>query len=102
MLALALGAGAPFAFMVGCRALIGIVQILPITVGGLGTRDAILLLTLPLAGITRETALALGFTSFLWNLAFHFSGSFFWLRRPVPLRGLRAMKEDVFLSRPGG
>lgn len=86
--ALGLDISVPFAF--ACRALIGVVQLAPVTVGGLGTREAVLILTFPLAGLSREAAVALGFLSFLWNMIFHLSGVASWLREPISYkRGMR-------------
>jgi uncharacterized protein (TIRG00374 family) len=92
VLGMALGVGMSIPFALACRALIGLVSIIPVTIGGLGTREAVLLLTLPVAGFSRESAMALGFLSFLWNIAFHFSGVVFWLLEPVPYRSLLQFK----------
>ena len=96
ILALAMGIQLPFGFTVACMALIGIVNIIPITVSGLGTRDAILLLTLPLAGYSREAALALGLTAFLWATVFKFSGIIFWLKNPLPTEAFVSLKKKFF------
>jgi len=95
VLAVALHLNVTFPLMVGCRALIGIVNIIPITVSGLGTRDAVLLLALPLAGVSREAALALGFVAFSWGVCSHFSGVFFWLKRPLPAKEIIAIKNKL-------
>lgn len=83
LLAKALGLNMTISFAFACRALIGLVQVVPVTVGGLGTREAVLLLTLPLAGFSKEAAFSLGFVSFLWNSLFHLSGVLFWLIEPL-------------------
>lgn len=83
VLAQALGLNLSVAFAFACRALIGLVQVVPVTIGGLGTREGVLMLAFPVAGFSREAALAVGFLSFLWNVAFHLSGIFCWLREPV-------------------
>ena len=84
LLALSLNIHIHFGFIVACRSLIGIANIIPITINGLGTRDAILLITLPLAGVSKEAAIALSFISFLWIICFKFMGIVFWLKRPIP------------------
>lgn len=86
LLALSLNINVTFGFMVACRALIGIVNVVPVTVNGLGTRDAILLFTFPLINASSEAAVALSFLAFLWILCFRFSGIFFWLKNPLPVR----------------
>lgn len=96
VLAIALGIKLSFGFTVACLALIGIANILPITVNGLGTRDAILLFALPLAGFSKEAAIALGFTAFLWSAAFKCSGVIFWLKNPLPTKAILSLKKKLF------
>ena len=92
LLAISLNIFVDFGLIVACRALIGIVNVIPISISGLGTRDAILLLTLPLSGVPKEAAIALGFAAFLWTLCSKFSGIVFWLKQPLPSNSIRAMK----------
>ena len=92
LLAISLNIYVDFGLIVACRALIGIVNVIPISISGLGTRDAILLLTLPLSGVPKEAAIALGFAAFLWTLCSKFSGIVFWLKHPLPSDSIRAMK----------
>lgn len=86
LLAVSLNIYVGFGFMVACRALIGIVNIVPITINGLGTRDAVLLLALPLANVSKEAAVALSCLMFLWLIITKFSGIFFWLKHPLPAK----------------
>ena len=88
ILALALGINVGFGLIVACRAVIGIVNVIPISISGLGTRDAVLLMTLPLAGVSKEAAIALGLLAFVWTMGSKFSGIFFWLKRPLPSRSI--------------
>ena len=94
-LAIALGLDLSFGLIVACRALIGIVNVIPISISGLGTRDAVLLMTLPLAGVSKEAAVALGFLAFLWTIGSKFSGVLFWLKRPLPPVRIMAMKDKI-------
>lgn len=95
ILAISLDIYTSFGLIVACRALIGIVNVIPVTISGLGTRDAILLLTLPLVGVSKEAALALGVIAFLWTICSKFSGIVFWLRRPLPAGSILAIKEKL-------
>ncbi|MCF8052201.1 MAG: flippase-like domain-containing protein [Desulfobacterales bacterium] len=81
VLALSLGLNVSFLLMVACRSLVGIVNIVPVSISGLGTRDAVLLLILPLWGITSEAAVALGFLAFLWTVFTKLTGVVFWIKR---------------------
>jgi uncharacterized protein (TIRG00374 family) len=95
VLAISLNISASFGLILAVRAIIGIVNIIPITISGLGTRDGILLLTLPLVGVTKEAAIALGLLAFLWTICSKFSGIFFWLKRPLPLSSFRDIREKL-------
>ena len=96
IIAHAIGISVSFAFMIACTGLIGLANIIPISIHGLGIRDAIFLLTLPLIGYSREAALALGFAVFLWTILFKLSGIYYWLKSPLPLKGLAAIKGRFF------
>lgn len=95
LLAISLDIPVSFGFIIACRALIGIVNVIPVTINGLGTRDSILLLTLPLLGVPKEAAIALGLVAFLWVICSKFSGVVFWLKRPLPTSSLLAIKEKL-------
>ena len=95
VLAISLNISANFGLVVAVRAIIGIVNIIPVTISGLGTRDGILLLTLPLAGVSKEAAIALGLLAFLWTICSKFSGILFWLKRPLPLSSVRGIREKL-------
>jgi len=96
IIAHAIGLSVSFALMIACTGLIGLANIIPISVHGLGVRDAVLLLTLPLIGYSREVALALGFAVFLWTILFKLSGIYYWITSPLPLKGLEAIKQKFF------
>jgi len=102
LLARAMGLGITLPFAFACRALIGLVQVIPVTIGGLGTREAVLVLTFPLAGFSPEAAVALGFLLFLWNIIFHFSGVVFWLNDPVSYRASFGKPEELGVSAERG
>ena len=93
ILAVSLGVKVGFGLIVACRAVIGIVNVIPISISGLGTRDAVLLMTLPLAGVSKEAAIALGLLAFVWTIGSKFSGIFFWLKRPLPSRNILDSKD---------
>jgi len=92
LLAFSLHIHVSFALIFACRALIGVLNIIPVSISGLGTRDALLLLVLPTAGVSPESAIALGLTAFLWTLFSKFSGIVFWIKNPLPLNRLRSFR----------
>jgi uncharacterized protein (TIRG00374 family) len=93
LLALALNIDVGFGLIVACRALFGVINVIPISLSGLGTREAILLPALSLSGISKELALALGFVAFLLTLCSKFTGILFWLQRPLPLNVIKSIIE---------
>ncbi len=95
ILAVALGINVGFGLMVACRAVIGIVNVIPISISGLGTRDAVLLMTLPLVDVSKEAAIALGLLAFVWTMGSKFSGLFFWLKSPLPPRSILDSKDKA-------
>lgn len=94
LLAISLNITVSFILIIACRALIGIVNAIPVSINGLGTRDAILLFALPLAGVSNEAAIALGFVAFLWTIGSKFSGVIFWFKNPLPISSVRSPKKN--------
>jgi uncharacterized protein (TIRG00374 family) len=95
LLAISLKITVSFFLILACRALIGIVNAIPVSINGLGTRDAILLFALPLAGVSKEAAIALGFIAFLWTIGSKFTGVIFWFKHPLPTSAIRSEKEKL-------
>jgi uncharacterized protein (TIRG00374 family) len=93
LLAISLNITVNFIFIIACRALIGIVNAIPVSINGLGTRDAILLVALPLVGVSKEAAIALGFVAFLWTIGSKSSGVIFWLKHPLPTSEIFSIKD---------
>lgn len=95
LLALSLMIPITFGMIFGARALIGMANIIPITINGLGTRDAILIMIFSLTGLAPESALALGLFAFLWACAFTFSGVLFFLWRPLPRETMASFRNNL-------
>jgi len=64
------------------------INVLPISINGLGTRDAFLVLTLPLLGVDRDLALAYSLTFLLLFVANTLMSLPFWLRGATPMTTL--------------
>jgi uncharacterized protein (TIRG00374 family) len=95
LLAISLNINVSFILIIACRALIGVVNAIPVSINGLGTRDAVLLFALPLAGVSKEAAITLGFVAFLWTIGSKFSGVIFWFKHPLPSGGIRSIKDKL-------
>jgi uncharacterized protein (TIRG00374 family) len=100
VLALALDIQITYLQALACRALIGIVNFIPISNSGLGTRDAVLLLVLPLWGVSVDAALALGLTAFVWTIFTKAAGIVFWFQQPLPIQAFLDARHNLFKKRP--
>lgn len=66
--------------------LVVIIELIPVSISGVGTRDAFLIFVLGLIGIGKESAIAF---SLLYLLTYWFLGLigfFFWVKEPVKLK----------------
>jgi uncharacterized protein (TIRG00374 family) len=88
LLALSIGITLDFTFFVIVIPIISLLDLLPISISGIGTRDAALIFLFGLQGISAEAAVAFSllylFMSY-WLIAL--VGAFFWIRNPVPMGG---------------
>lgn len=81
-LAAALSISADIVQLIGAYALAAIASLLPISVAGIGTRDAVLVVTFGLAGISSESAVAFSTSILLIYLVQGCLSLPFWIRQP--------------------
>jgi uncharacterized membrane protein YbhN (UPF0104 family) len=83
-LAQALQLSLPFTYLAFCLAAINLIALLPISISGLGTRDAVFILLLGKIGISPERALGLSLLFLVtFNLAGVVVGMLAWYLRPI-------------------
>jgi len=82
-LALNLNVSPWFIFLI--MPLVLLVEILPISFSGLGTRDATMILFFTLVGLSREAAVSFSLLMLITNYVFGLPGFLFWLKDPLPL-----------------
>jgi len=86
LLALSIGINLDFTFFVVVIPIISLLDLLPVSISGIGTRDAALIFLFGLQDISAEAAVAFSllylFMSY-WLIAL--IGALFWIRNPVPL-----------------
>ena len=95
LLAVSLGIPLSFPATVAIMSLVGIIVSLPLSIGGLGTREATMVAAFSLIGLPAPQALAFSFLIFLVGLAWRSVGVVGWLRRPL---GLSALKLNLSSS----
>ncbi len=83
LLAKSLGIQVNYAYVVISMSVAALAAILPVSIAGVGTRDATLLLMLGSLGVARETIIAYSTLNFLANLALIAICAPFWFRRPI-------------------
>jgi uncharacterized protein (TIRG00374 family) len=85
LIARSLGLHPDFVFFAGVIALVSLLDVLPISVAGIGTRDAALVLLLAQVGIDAETAVSFSFLYFLIGyVAIAIIGGILFTRQPLP------------------
>jgi glycosyltransferase 2 family protein len=89
LLAMSLGIPISFPATVAIMSLVGIIVSLPLSIGGLGTREATMVAAFSLIGLPAPQALAFSFLIFLVGLAWRSVGVVGWLRRPLGLSALK-------------
>ncbi len=83
-IAYVLGLPLNFLEIVGVLSAATFINVLPISINGLGTRDAFLVLTLPLLGVDRDLALAYSLTFLIVFIANTLMALPFWIRGHTP------------------
>lgn len=85
VLALAIGIDIPFFYLVACVSLSAVITLLPISISGIGTRDALLIFLFTNIGLSSESAVAFSMM-ILGVYAFNgVIGLFAWLKHPMEL-----------------
>jgi hypothetical protein len=87
IMALAVGLKLDYPFLLAMMSLAVIIEIIPVSVSGVGTRDAFFVLALGIVGVSPETAI--GFSIIYMVLGYWVNGLIglmFWLRDPVNIR----------------
>lgn len=69
-----------------CISMSAVVSLVPITISGVGTRDATLLIVFSRIGLSAEYAIALSIIVLLIHIICGIIGAFAWFRRPLPIK----------------
>lgn len=92
LLAEALGVRASIVLLAAAAALVVLVVMLPVSIAGLGSREAVLVLLFTAAGEPKEQAVALGLLLFAVGIVARMPGALGWLRRS---RGAHTAASDA-------
>ena len=81
-LALSLDIKMTFITLSACLSVVALIQMIPITIFGVGTRDLTLIYLFPLLGFSNEAALSFSFLLLVFVLMHSFLGLILWLKFP--------------------
>lgn len=85
LLILALSLHIPFLYFIALSSLVAIMQHIPISFNGIGTRETTMILVFAVLGETKESALAMSALILLWLLASNLLAGIAWMMRPLKL-----------------
>jgi len=85
LLALSLNISLNFLFLLPMTAAANAADLLPISINGLGTRDAIFIFFLSFIGVTPEKSMALSILQLYIVFSMAIIGLIFWLKKPIPI-----------------
>ena len=85
LLAMAMGVNINYFTLFMIMPTVILVEILPISFSGLGTRDATLILFFSFVGLSASAAVALSLTILMFSYIYSLAGLFIWMRNPIKL-----------------
>ena len=96
LLALSIDINIPFLYLATCVSISAVITLIPISISGIGTRDATLIILFSYLGLSKESAIAF---SVMILIMFAFNGLIgliAWLKRPISINinSLRDIKGD--------
>lgn len=87
LIASSLGIKIAFFYLAFCASVANIISFIPISIAGIGTRDAILIFLFSGLGLSKESAISYSLLFlFVVFITVGIMGSFAWFRRPLPLK----------------
>ncbi len=85
LIAKAMGVGINYFILFMILPTVILVEILPISFSGLGTRDATLILFFSFVGLTKDAAVALSLSILMFSYIYSLVGLAVWIRKPIKL-----------------
>ena len=86
LLALSIDISIPFLYLATCVSISAVVTLIPISISGIGTRDATLIILFSYLGLSKESAIAF---SMMILITFAFNGAIgliAWLKKPISIK----------------
>ena len=86
LLAFSIGIDIPFLYLATCVSISAVITLIPISISGIGTRDATLIILFSYLGLSKESAIAF---SMMILIMFAFNGAIgliAWLKKPISIK----------------
>ncbi|MFC2066189.1 lysylphosphatidylglycerol synthase transmembrane domain-containing protein [Chloroflexota bacterium] len=93
LLALSVDIDISFLYLATCVSIAAVITLLPISIAGIGTRDAALIILFSYLGLSRELAIAFSIMILFMYAVNGFIGLGAWLKKPVSITGVSGIKK---------
>ena len=93
LFALSLNIDIPFLYLATCVAISAVITLIPISISGIGTRDATLIILFSYLGLSKESAIAFSMMILLMYAVNGFIGLIAWLKKPISITKASDIKE---------
>ena len=94
LFALSLDINIPFLYLATCVSISAVITLIPISISGIGTRDATLILLFSYVGLSKESAIAFSMMILFMYAVNGFIGLIAWLKKPISINSPSDFKED--------
>jgi len=94
LFALSLGINIPFLYLATCVSISAVITLIPISISGIGTRDATLIVLFSYLGLSKESAIAFSMMILFMYAVNGFIGLIAWLKKPISINRSIDFKED--------
>ena len=94
LFALSLNIDIPFLYLATCVSISAIITLIPISISGIGTRDATLIILFSYLGLSKESAIAFSMMILVMYAVNGFIGLVAWLKKPISIAKASDIKED--------
>ena len=86
LFALSLGINIPFLYLATCVSISAVITLIPISISGIGTRDATLIILFSYLGLSKESAIAFSMMILFMYFVAGFIGLIAWLKKPISFK----------------
>ena len=94
LLALSIDITIPFFYLATCVSISAVITLIPISISGIGTRDATLIILFSYLGLSKESAIAFSVMILFMYFVNGLIGLIAWLKKPISITKASDIKED--------